>query len=166
MSEHVQTWHSMHMKWKVERKETLLFPPYLTFIPLSWSHFSRYSCTRRLVMISHTDCLWSDHISAQCLHGAEVLGHCGGLWCQQSPTPIVMYWYNQQAAWGVCSRGYAVFGRSTVKAVGRSGSQDDFLLKLKVCVVSKDDLLPPASRVTFRHGKNISTVRSMKCWSR
>lgn len=47
-----------------------------------------------------------------------------------------MCWYNQQVALGVCSRGYAVFGRSTVKVVGMSGSQDDFPLKLKVCVCS------------------------------
>lgn len=49
--------------WK-EINTTLLFPPYLTFIPLPWSHFSRYSCTRWLVMILLTDCLWSDHTSA------------------------------------------------------------------------------------------------------
>lgn len=74
------------------------------------------------------------------LHGTEVLGHCAGLWCQQSPPPVAPR-YSQQVALDVRSHGYALFGRSKIKGVGLFDSQDFFPLKLNMCVDSKGDLL-------------------------
>lgn len=136
--------------WK-EINTTLLFPPYLTFIPLPWSHFSRYSCTRWLVMILHTDCLQSDHISniSGCLHGAEVLS-CGAsnhqpqLQCTDTISKLLEV--------------YAHVGRLCL--VGTQSRQLGWFSSKAEGVCS---FLSHASRVTFRDGQNIDTVRSMKC---